>query len=190
MARVRARDVVALRALYDRHANLAYGLGLRILRDPVEAQALVQDVFLHVWRQAALFDGERGYFAGWLVSLARNRAIDRVRSLRTRAPESAPDAAEPATDAELQGANPDESAYVAELRGAVARALGTLPATQRAALELAYFGGHSYGEIAERLETPPAAVTARIRQGMLRLRDLLGDFIDAVIASATEDGRR
>jgi RNA polymerase sigma-70 factor (ECF subfamily) len=190
MARVRARDADALRALYDRHANLAYGLGLRILREPVEAEALVQDVFLHVWRQAALFDGERGYFAGWLVSLARNRAIDRLRSLRTRSPESAADDSGPATDDAPQAANPDESAYVAELRGAVARALGTLPATQRAALELAYFGGYSQGEIAERLDTPPAAVTARIRQGMLRLRELLVDFIDAVIASPLEDERR
>jgi RNA polymerase sigma-70 factor (ECF subfamily) len=190
MARVRARDADALRALYDRHASLAYGLGLRILREPVEAAALVQDVFLHVWRQAALFDGERGYFAGWLVSLARNRAIDRVRTLRIRTPESAADGAGLPTDAAPQEADPDESAYVAELRGAVTRALGTLPATQRAALELAYFGGYSHGEIAERLDTPPAAVTARIRQGMLRLRELLGDFIDAVIASPLEDERR
>jgi RNA polymerase sigma-70 factor (ECF subfamily) len=190
MLRVRARDPEALRALYDRHANLVYGLGRRVLRDPSEAADLVQDVFLHLWRRADLFDGDRGYFAGWLVSLARNRAIDRLRARRTRERKVDEYESVLAVDPASRGPAPDESAYAGELRGAVVRALSTLPEAQRTALELAYFGGFSHSEIAERLETPLGTVKARIRQGMLRLRELLGDFVDAGLASGTEEGSR
>ena len=190
MIRVRARDPEALQALYDRHANLVYGLGLRVLRDATEAEDLVQDVFLHLWRRAEMFDGERGSFAGWLVSLARNRAIDRLRARRTRERKGDEYEAEQSIDTAPRAADPAESAYASELRGAVARALGTLPDAQRSALELAYFGGFSHSEIAQRLDAPLGTVKARVRQGMLRLRDLLGDFVDAGLASETEEGRR
>lgn len=179
MARVRAGDVEALRALYDRHAGLVHGLAHRVVDDPAEAGALVQEVFLHVWRHADSFDGERGYFTGWLVSLARNRAIERARTRERKDGDHG--AGRPAA---AQGADPGESAHAAGLRDAVTRALGTLPDTQRAPLELAYFGGGSHAEIAERLEVPPVTVKVRIRQGMLRLRELLGDFVDAGIDPA------
>src|SRR5688572_28982870 len=179
MARVRHRDTEALRALYDRHSSMVHGLGLRILRDPTEAEDLVQDVFLHLWRRAELFDGDRGQFVGWLVSLTRNRAIDRLRARRTRERKGDEYEAEVAAAPAPRGADPNETAYVAELREAVARALTDLPEPQRTALELAYFGGFSHSEIAERLAAPLGTVKARIRQGMIRLRDLLGDFADA-----------
>jgi RNA polymerase sigma-70 factor (ECF subfamily) len=190
MRRVRARDPEALRSLYDRHASLVYGLGRRVLRDEVEAEDLVQDVFLHLWRRADMFDGERGYFAGWLVSLARNRAIDRLRARRTRERKADEYEVVQAIDTTPRAPDPDESAYAGELRGAVVRALGTLPEAQRDALELAYFGGFSHSEIAERLEAPLGTVKARIRQGMLRLRELLGDFVDTGLGSGTEEERR
>ncbi len=190
MLRVRARDSEALRELYDRPANLVYGLGRRVLRDSTVAEDLVQDVFLHLWRRADMFDGERGYFAGWLVSLARNRAIDRLRARRTRERKGDEYEAVLAVDTTPREPDPAESAFAGELRGAVGRALATLPDTQRTALELAYFGGFSHSEIAERLEAPLGTVKARIRQGMLRLRELLGEFVDAGLASGTEEGHR
>ena len=181
MARVVARDPHALRALYDRHSGMVYGLSLRILRQASEAEDLVQDVFLHLWRQASRFDAERGVFLGWLVSLTRNRAIDRLRAGRTRDKKTDAYEAERQSDVAPPAADPNEAAYVAELREAVNAALGTLPEPQRAALELAYFGGFSHSEIAEQLDTPLGTIKARIRQGMMKLRDALGDF-----AAATE----
>jgi RNA polymerase sigma-70 factor, ECF subfamily len=184
MARVRDRDLPALGALYDRHAAVVHGLGLRILADPAEAADLVQDVFLHLWRRAELFDGERGQFTGWLVSLARNRAIDRLRARRAR--HIPPPGGEAAAPGGPPGPVAEESAYVTELRATVARALALLPEVQRAALEQAYFGGSSHAEIAERLASPVEAVKGRIRQGMIRLRDLLGEFADAAVMTEAE----
>jgi RNA polymerase sigma-70 factor (ECF subfamily) len=187
MARVRARDANALRALYDRHSSMVYGLGLRILKDPVEAEDLVQDVFLHLWRRADLFDGERGAFLGWLVSLTRNRAIDRLRARKTKEKHTDAYEAERRADVAPKALDPNETAYAGELRGAVAKALGALPAAQRTALELAYFGGLSHSEISEQLDTPLGTVKARIRQGMLQMRDLLGDFAAAGLIADTEE---
>jgi len=187
MARVCARDANALRAIYDRHSSLVYGLGLKILRDPTEAEGLAQDVFLHLWRRADLFDGARGAFLGWLVSLTRNRAIDRLRARRTQAAKTDAFEVERRADIAPRAMDPNETAYVGELRGAVARALGELPEAPRTALELAYFGGLSHTEIAQQLDTPLGTVKARIRQGMLRMRDLLGDFAAADLIADTEE---
>src|SRR5438067_928154 len=183
MERVRARDTTALRGLYDRHASVVYSLGLRILRDPAEAEDLVQDVFVQVWRRYEVFDAERGQFAGWLLSLARNRAIDRLRSRQAR--ERSAGAYELELDAEVRPAatDPNESAYAAELRRAVSTALGALPEQQRQALELAYFGGLRHSEIATQLEAPLGTVKARIRQGMIKLRESLAAFGAAGLAT-------
>jgi RNA polymerase sigma-70 factor (ECF subfamily) len=181
MTRVAGRDPHALRALYDRHSSMVYGLARRILREPSEAEDLVQDVFLHLWRQAARFDAQRGVFLGWLVSLTRNRAIDRLRAGKTRERKTDAYEAERQSDVAPAAADPNEAAFVAELRDAVTAALGALPEPQRVALELAYYGGLSHSEIAERLDTPLGTIKARIRQGMLQMRDALGEF-----AAATE----
>jgi RNA polymerase sigma-70 factor (ECF subfamily) len=179
MARVRARDPHALRALYDRHSSMVYGLSLRILREPGEAEDLTQEVFLHLWRQAERFDAARGVFLGWLVSLTRNRAIDRLRARKTRERKTDAYEAERQSDTAPAGADPNETAFATELRRAVGVALGALPEPQRTALELAYFGGLSHSEIAEQLETPLGTIKARIRQGMLRMRDALAEFASA-----------
>jgi RNA polymerase sigma-70 factor (ECF subfamily) len=187
MARVRQRDPQAVRALYDRHSSMVYGLGLRILRDPTEAEDLVQDVFLHLWRRAELFDGTRGQFVGWLVSLTRNRAIDRLRARRTRERKGGEYEVDAASAPASRGHDPNETAYAAELRTAVTRALAVLPEAQRVALEMAYFGGLSHTEIAELLPAPLGTVKGRIRDGMRRMRDLLGDFADAGMLTEAEE---
>ena len=185
MARVRQRDAGALRELYDRHAGVIYGLGLRILRDASEAEDLVQDVFLHLWRRAEMFDPGRGQFGGWLLSLARNRAIDRLRSRQAQGRGADAYELERAGDTGPPAEDPNESAYASELRRAIAEALGALPEAQRQAVELAYFGGLSHSEIATRLEAPLGTVKARIRQGMIKLRDGLGRFAEASFAGGT-----
>jgi len=187
MARVRSRDANALRALYDRHSSVVYGLGLKILRDQTEAEDLAQDVFLHVWRRAELFDAERGAFIGWLVSLTRNRAIDRLRSQKSRGRKTEAYELDRQADVAPRAQDPNETAFAGELRMAVAKALGVLPDVQRNALELAYFGGLSHSEIAEKLDTPLGTVKARIRQGMLRMRDLLGEFAAASVLAEPEE---
>ena len=187
MERVRARDAGALHTLYDRHSSMVYGLGRKILRDPAEAEDLAQGVFLHLWRRADLFDGDRGAFLGWLVSLARNRALSLLRS--GRAGESKSDAHELELESSVAPGAMDanETAYAGALRIAVAKARVMLPEAQRTALDLAYFGGLGHSEIAEQLALPPEVARTRVRQGMMRMRDLLGDFAAADLAADAEE---
>jgi RNA polymerase sigma-70 factor (ECF subfamily) len=122
-----------------------------------------------------------------VLSLARTGAIDRLRARRTKEKNTDAYEAERQADVAPRFLDPNESAYAGELRGAVAKALGGLPEAQRAALELAYFGGLSHSEIAQQLDTPLGTVKARIRQGMLRMRELLGDFAAAGLIADTEE---
>lgn len=175
LARVRRQDVSALAELFDRHSSMVLSLALRILGDRAEAEALTQDVFLQLWRRAELLAGEGGQVTGWLASLTRNRAIDRRREQRMSEPAGAAPMADPAAGSTSTD-DLAESTYATALRRAVTNALALLPEPHRVALVLAYFGGHSQGEMVELLATPPATIQARIRQAMGRLRDLLGEF--------------
>ena len=181
LARLRQQDTAALGELYDRYASLVYALGTRILGDPAEAESLTQDVFGQLWRRADLLDGERGLLAGWLASLTRNRALDRLRGR----PDSSTAAVSPAEAGPAPGP-PHESAYATALREAVTKSLALLPEPQRVALVLAYFGGLSHGEIADALTTPLATIHAQIRQAMARLRELLGEFAEANPATGAQ----
>lgn len=174
LAFIRRGDVRALERLYAGHSGLVYGLALRILRNGDEAEEVTQDVFLYVWQRAERYDRSRGSLAAWLVTLTRSRSIDRLRAgvSRTRRVESLAQESNRFDDA-APAADPLRRTLAAEERTRVQKALAALPSEQRRALEIAYFEGGSQSEIAARLGAPLGTVKTRIRQGMIRLRDLL-----------------
>lgn len=170
VAAVARGDDSALAQLYDRYARPAYGLALRILRDPTLAQDAVQDAFLAVWRTAAAFDPERGRAQTWLLTLVHRRAVDVVRrEQRRRAgplPEQLTEPAEGGTD---------EAADLRDRRRRVQAALARLADDQRQALELAYYGGLSQSELAEHLGVPLGTIKSRMYVALARLRELLDE---------------
>ncbi len=153
----------ALGEVYDLYAGLVNALALRILRDRSDAEDVVQEVFVQVWRQAARFDPARGTPEAWLCTMARSRALDRLRR-RTSRREDPSDQAPPGS------VDPPR----AEEALAVQKALGDLSADQRRALELAYYEGLTQTEIAERLGEPLGTIKTRIRTAMIKLRESLG----------------
>ena len=164
-------DSQALGAIYDRYHSILFGFLLRILRDGAEAEDVMQEVFLQAWRQASGFDESRGRVFTWLVTIARSRAIDRVRSRGASdraALRAARDPFEEVSDASVDAVRSEEREMV---RGALAQ----IPEEQRQTLLLAYFEGLSQTEIAERTSTPLGTVKTRTRAGLKRLRDLLRD---------------
>ena len=160
--RMTSGDTNALAEIYDLFAGLVNGLALRILRDRTEAEDVVQEVFVQVWRQADRFDPGRGSPEAWICTMARTRALDRLRRRASRR-EEPNDAAAP----------PSEAPRTEEAI-AVRKALLTLSADQRRALELAYYEGLTQTEIADRLGEPLGTIKTRIRTAMIRLRDVLG----------------
>src|SRR5262245_51395212 len=165
--RIVARDEHAVAELYDRHHRLLFGLILRILRERSEAEEVLQEVFVLVWTRAETYNVALGSPAAWLVRIARNRAIDRLRAnnVRMRAAESAP-LPEPQE-------SPEARAVLSEQQRAVAYALQSLPADQRTLIEQAYFLGLTQSELAERFNLPLGTVKTRIRTGMMALREQL-----------------
>jgi RNA polymerase sigma factor (sigma-70 family) len=165
-------DEDALAELYDRYGRVAYSLALRILRDAALAQDAVQDAFLAVWRTAAAFDPARGKVSTWVLTLVHRRAVDVVRrEERWRA--------EPIEDVPVAGGeSTEEEAWVREQRRAVQDALKQLPDDQRQALELAYYGGLTQSELAERLGVPLGTIKSRMFAGLSKLRELLGETGD------------
>jgi len=161
--------------LYDRHARPIYSLALRILGDATEAEDIVQEVFSQAWRQAARYSASRGAVAAWLMTLARSRAIDRLRAKRARPG----DASDERVAGQLVDAGPPADSLVlsSEQVARVRAALDELPLLQRAAIELAYYEGLTHAEIADRLEQPLGTVKTRIRLAMLKLRDVLAGTV-------------
>jgi RNA polymerase sigma-70 factor (ECF subfamily) len=169
VALVSRGDEAALDALYTRFGRVAYGLALRIVRDADLAQDAVQEAFLAAWRTAAAFDPSRGNASSWLLTLVHRRAVDVVRREQRRR-------ADPLDDAPVaSGDAPDEDAWLRERRRTVQAALARLSPDQRQALELAYYGGLSQSELAERLGVPLGTVKSRMFAALARLRDLLGE---------------
>lgn len=166
---ITAGDAAALAELYDRYRVILFGLLMRILNNREEAEDVLQEVFLQVWRRAGDFDETRGRPFTWLVTLARSRGIDRLRTLAARervAIAGARDEAEVISDAA-------SDAFRSEQRDVVNNALDQLPNEQKQPLLLAYFDGLSQSEIAARLGAPLGTVKTRMRTGMMKLRELL-----------------
>ena len=174
MQRVAQGDRQAFGDLYHRFSGPLLGAAQLILRDPAEAQDVVHDAFVTIWEKATIFEVSRGSAFSWAVTLVRNRAIDRVRMRRRRAEllaDSVPadlGYAEAATES-----TGSESAALGDDARAVRAAVATLPAEQKRALELAFFGGLTQEEIARKLSEPLGTVKARIRRGLLKLRESL-----------------
>lgn len=171
MRAVCAGDQDAFSRLYDATAPRVHGLVLRILRDPAQSEEVTQEVFLEIWRTAPRFDPAKGAALGWVLTVAHRKAVDRVRSSEASrrrdadyergSPEPAHDSTEEIVSARLDGER-------------VRAALSQLTEHQRLAVELAYFGGHTHAEVAERLGIPLGTAKSRIRDGLHRLRDHIG----------------
>jgi RNA polymerase sigma factor (sigma-70 family) len=164
---VASGDDGALAALYDRFGRVAYGLAYRILRDQALAEDAVQEGFLAVWRSAQGYQRERSKAATWILTLVHRRAVDLVRREDRRRTEALDEAQEPASE------SVDEQAGLRDRRVAVQAALQQLPEDQRHALELAYYGGYTQSELAERLGVPLGTIKSRMFAGLNRLRELV-----------------
>lgn len=169
IALVARGDDEALGALYDRFSRVAYGLAVRILRDRALAEDAVQEAFLAIWRSAKGFKAERAKPSTWILTLVHRRAVDLVRREERRRADPIEELAHPAGEAT------DEEAALRSNRRAVQDALRRLPDEQREALELAYYGGFSQSELAERLGQPLGTIKSRMFTGLARLRDLLAE---------------
>lgn len=174
LRRIGQQDRNALAGFYDRYSRPLYATAVKILHDQAEAEDVMHDVFISVWEKAADFDATRGTPIAWIMTLTRNRAIDRIRTRRRRREiiDQAADSDLPHAQADQQTDAADDAAWRDQAKE-VRAALQTLPAEQREALQLAFFGGLTQTAIAERLRTPLGTVKARIRRGLLRLRDLV-----------------
>jgi RNA polymerase sigma-70 factor (ECF subfamily) len=170
-ARVASGDASALKSLYERHAGRAKAIAQRVLGAPPEAEEIVQETFVEVWKRAGQYDPARGTVRAWIVTMARSRSIDRLRNRHVNERSVAGLARE---DQPGQAASPLEDVEQRVERERVARALAELPEPQRRVIELAYFEGKTQKEIAEVTGEPLGTVKTRVRLAMEKLAGLLG----------------
>jgi RNA polymerase sigma-70 factor, ECF subfamily len=161
----RSGDQDAMTALYDRYSSIVYSVALRVLQDTGAAEDVLQDIFMQLWRNPGAFDATRGNMAAWLAVIARNRAID---ALRRRRPEDDIEDVVVSVERDL-ASEADRSRTMDKVRGV----LQAMPATQRSALEMAYFEGLTHTEIAGKTGEPLGTIKTRIRTGLLALRKVL-----------------
>jgi RNA polymerase sigma-70 factor (ECF subfamily) len=195
-------DQAAFAAVYDRHAGLVYGSTVRFVRDHGIAEEVVQDVFVGLWQRADLYDPEAGSLIGWLLRIARNKSIDRMRAIAARPRKAAVPAdaraAGWAFDVAIVDPDahaPDEAAIRGWTRAVVRTALSLLPDHERRALELAYDEGLTQNEIAERTGWPVGTVKTRTRRALANLRmalESVPEFVDVAGPPAVRehDGSR
>lgn len=164
-------DQDAFAALYDALSPQVYGLALRVVRDPAQAEEVAQEAFLEVWRTASRFDATRGSAAAWILTITHRRAVDRVRAAEAAARR---DVAYERRNQPVSHDATAEAAHAALEARRVRGALGSLTPVQREAVELAYLGGYTHTEVAGMLELPVGTAKTRIRDGLIRLRDTLG----------------
>jgi RNA polymerase sigma-70 factor (ECF subfamily) len=173
VALVARGDESALGELYDRVGRIAYGLAMRVLRDDRLAEDAVQEGFLAVWRSAAAFRAERAKASTWILTLVHRRAVDLVRREERRRAEPLGD--EAAARIADTSEPTDEAAWLRFERERVQAALRQLPDVQREAIELAYYGGFTQSELAERLGVPLGTIKSRMFAGLARLREILDE---------------
>ena len=164
-------DEAAFAEFYDATSARAYGLALRVVRNPAHAEEVTQEAYLDAWRSSTRYDAARGSAAGWLLTIVHRKAVDRIRSVEAATArdetwnrETAP------TDHDETAESAHASLEAARVRSAVA----TLTDVQRQAVELTYFGGYTHTEVATLLDVPLGTAKTRIRDGLIRLRDLMG----------------
>jgi RNA polymerase sigma-70 factor (ECF subfamily) len=176
LRRIAGQDRQAVAEFYDQTAGILFSTSVRILGDAHDAEEVIQDVFMQIWDKAHTFDPARGAPLHWALGITRNRSIDRLRSRQRRVRlmdelQSA-SAEDPFPEAEYT-----RSVLEAEEIAGIHFAVKELPREQRQAIEMAFFGGLSHVEIAETLSEPLGTVKARIRRGMLKLRDSLQPYV-------------
>ena len=168
-----AADADALEEAYRRHADASRALARRLAREPNLAEEVVQEVFVRLWNQGVRYDAQRGSLRSYLLAQTHGRALDLLRAERARRAREEREArtrVEPGYDLE---ADVIERSVAAQIRAALA----TLPEAERAAVELAYLGGHSYREVAHILGQPEGTIKSRIRSGLSRLRSAMGGSV-------------
>lgn len=171
LSRVARGDEAAFAALYDTMAGRVLGLTRRVVRDPAQAEEVTQEVMVEVWRTAGRFDAGRGSASAWILTMAHRRAVDRVRSEQAHNDRARQVAA---TESHVPYDEVVEDVTARLEREQVRRCLGRLTPVQREAVTLAYYGGHTYREVAEKLKAPLPTVKTRMRDGLIRMRDCLG----------------
>lgn len=176
LRRVALGDKVAFAELYDRLSGVLYSTVMRILNDSRESEDVLQEVFLQIWDKAGTYDSQLGRPFNWALTLTRNRAIDRLRSMRRRY-EFVAETTETALSAPTYAPDAGREVYQRERSLLVRKALEELPLEQRQAIEMAFLGGQTQNEISEQLGQPLGTIKARIRRGMLKLRETLGDWL-------------
>ena len=164
-------DEAAFAQVYDATSSRAYGLALRVVRNPAQAEEVVQEAYLDAWRSSSRYEPSRGSALGWLLTIVHRKAVDRVRSAEAATQRDAVYHRETQQDEHDQTAESAHASLEAQrVRGAVA----TLTAVQREAVELAFFGGYTHTEVATMLDVPVGTAKTRIRDGLIRLRDAMG----------------
>lgn len=166
--RLIAGEEGALNEIYDQFSSFVYGLALRVIGDARAAEDVSQDVFVTVWERPAAFDPDRGSLRTWLGTLAHRRAVDHVRREEARRRRATKDAARPVSTPDVE-----EMALALVTAERVRSALETLPDEQRRAIQLAYFGGRTYRQVAEVLGIPEGTAKSRLRLGLRRIADVL-----------------
>jgi RNA polymerase sigma-70 factor (ECF subfamily) len=166
----------ALETLYDRYHRYAYALAYRILHESTSAEDIVQEVFLSVWRKAASYQKHHGSVFSWLQAIVHHRAIDRVRSAAHRDHQWTPLQAEGEQDPPSDQREVWEQAWQHEQSELIRQVLEQLPSEQRQVIELAYFGGYTHAEIAEKENIPLGTVKGRMRLGLQKMKHLLREY--------------
>lgn len=172
LRRIASGDRDAFGEFYDQYSGLLYAVALRILGDAAEAEDVLQEVFLQIWDKSGTFNAQLGKPSSWVITLARHRSLDRLRSSIRRFRLS-----EQMQTAATEEVHEPDFADSTEKAKAIRAAINTLPNEQRQAIELAYFGGLSQSEISAQLQEPLGTIKARIRRGMLHLRDHLEGWL-------------